>query len=132
MCDVGDIILIDAYRHKEHILSKHSFVVLGIESDKIEGLDYDFVCNVLSSFKNEMQRTKKLSYPGNFEITHTDSSVINSNLKDGYAKAEQLYYFSSAKTDFTVIGKLHADVFNRLVEFIQTLEVPLEHITDNL
>ena len=62
MCDIGDIILIKSYQHKGHVLSKHSFVVLNVESDKIEGLDYDFVCNVLSSFKNELQRSKKLSY----------------------------------------------------------------------
>jgi len=132
MCTVGDIILIESYQHKGRALSKHSFVVLSVEADKIEGLDYDFVCNVLSSFKSEQQRVKKLGYPGNFEITHEDSSVIKGNAKDGYAKAEQLYYFNRDKTDYTVIGKLHTDVFNRLVVFIESLEVPLEHITDNL
>ena len=132
MCTVGDIILIESYQHKGRALSKHSFVVLSVEAGKIEGLDYDFVCNVLSSFKNEQQRAKKLGFPDNFEITHGDSSVVRSNTKDGYAKAEQLYYFNRDKTDYTVIGKLHEDVFNRLVEFIENLDVPLEHITDNL
>ena len=51
MCTIGDIILIESYQHKGRALSKHSFVVLSVESGKIEGLDYDFVCNVLSSFK---------------------------------------------------------------------------------
>ena len=27
---------------------------------------------------------------------------------------------------------IHTDVFNRLVEFIENLDVPLEHISDNL
>ena len=132
MCTVGDIILIESYQHKGRALSKHSFVVLSVEAGKIEGLDYDFVCNVLSSFKNEQQRARKLGFPGNFEINHRDSSVVRSNTKDGYAKAEQLYYFNRDKTDYTVIGKLHEDVFNRLVEFVENLDVPLEHITDNL
>lgn len=132
MCTVGDIILIKSYQHKGRALSKHSFVVLNVEAGKIEGLDYDFVCNVLSSFKDAQQRTKKLSYPGNFEITHEDSTVIKGNAKDGYAKAEQLYYFNRDKTEYTIIGKLHTDVFNRLIAFIENLEVPLERITDNL
>ena len=132
MCTVGDIILIKSYQHKGHVLSKHSFVVLNVESGTIKGLDYDFVCNVLSSFKNDIQRTRKLSYPGNFEIIHTDSSVNDGNTKDGYVKAEQLYYFNSHKLDYTIIGKLHPDVFNRLIEFIEGLDVPIEHITDNL
>ena len=132
MCTIGDIILIKSYQHKGRALSKHFFVVLSIESGKIEGLAYDFVCNVLSSFKNEQQRAKKLDFTGNFEITHADSSAVRSNTKDGYAKAEKLYYFNRDKTDYAVIGKLHEDVFNRLVEFIENLDVPLEHITDNL
>jgi len=132
MCTIGDIILIKSFQHKSHVLSKHSFVVLSVEAGKIEGLDYDFVCNVLSSFKNQQQRAKKLGYPGNFEITNKDSSVIKSNTKDGYAKAEQLYYFNRDKTDYIIIGKLNADVFNRLIEFIENLNVPIEHITDNL
>ena len=52
--------------------------------------------------------------------------------EDGYVKAEQLYYFNKQKIDYSVIGKLHTDVFNRLVEFISSLSVPLEHVTDNL
>ena len=132
MCTIGDIILIEAYQHKGCTLPRHSFVVLNIEAGTIEGLDYDFVCNVLSSFKNEQQRVRKLGYPGNFEITYEDSSVTSGNTKDGYVKAEQLYYFNYHKTKYTVIGKLHVEAFNRLVEFIENLKVPLEHITDNL
>lgn len=70
MCKVGDIIVVN---------------------------NYDIICNVMSSFKNEEQRRKKLSYPGNFPITHNDSAVINGNEKDGYIKAEQLYYFNKEK-----------------------------------
>ena len=132
MCVVGDIILIDKYKHKEHSLSRHSFVVLSIEADKIEGLDYDFICNVLSSFKNEKQREKKLSYVGNFEITNADRSVVGGNTKDGFIKSEQFYYFNRQNISYSIIGKLNSDVFNRLVEFIESLDQPIEHIIDNL
>ena len=132
MCTIGDIILVESYKHKGHSLTKHSFVVLSNESGTIEGLAYDFVCNVLSSFKNEQQRAKKLSYPGNFEITRRDSSVVKGNTKDGFVKAEQIYYFNNQKIDYFVIGKLHVDVFNRLLDFIENLDVPLEHVSDNL
>ena len=133
MCVVGDIILVDRYKHKEHSLSKHSFVVLSIEADKIEGLDYDFICNVLSSFKNEQQKAKKLSYAGNFEISHADAFIVDGgNKKDGFVKAEQFYYFNKQNINYSVIGQLHADVFNRLIEFIENLDEPIEHIIDNL
>ena len=132
MCAVGDIILIESYQHKSHLLTRHSFVVLNVEAGTIEGLNYDFVCNVLSSYKDAEQRAKKLSFPGNFEIIHTDSTIPRGNTKDGYVKAEQLYYFNRDKITYTVIGRLHQDIFNRLVRFIESLEVPLEHVTDNL
>jgi len=132
MCNVADIILVESYQHNGNDLKRHSFVVLNNDAGTIEGLNYDFVCNVLSSFKNEQQKTKKLKYPGNFEITHADSSVVGGNTKDGFVKAEQLYYFDSQKIDFSIIGKMNADIFNRLVKFIEDLEVPLEHVIDNL
>ena len=132
MCDVGDIILIDAYKHKGLSLSRHSFVVLSVEAGKIEGLDYDFVCNVLSSFKDENQRIKKLGYPGNFETTHADKSVVDGNTKDGFVKSEQFYYFNNQKISYSIIGTLHSDVFNKLIDFIENLETPIEHIIDNL
>jgi len=117
MCNIGDIILVKSYRHERRILSRHSFVVLNVDAGTVKGINYDFVCNVLSSFKSEQQKIKKLGYPGNFEITHEDSSVVGGNTKDGYVKAEQLYYFNKRKIDYTII---------------ENLEVPLEHITTNL
>ena len=132
MCNVGDIILVESYKYNKSVLTRHSFVVLTVGAESIERLDYDFVCNVLSSFKNEQQRTRKLRYPGNFEITHEDSTVVGGNTKDGYIKAEQLYYFNSKKTKYTVIGKLNQNVFEKLLDFIENLKVPLEEITTNL
>ena len=132
MCDVGDIILIDKYRQNEINLSKHSFVVISDEAGEIRGLDYNIVCNVLSSFKDEKQRARKLNYPGNFEILHYDTSVKNGNTKDGFIKAEQFFYFNKDKLDYSIIGKISPEAFNRLIRFIESLEIDIEHIIDNL
>ena len=56
MCKVGDIILINNYKHGNKNLSHHSFVVMNDEAGKISGLSYDMICNVLSSYKNEEQK----------------------------------------------------------------------------
>ena len=131
-CEVGDIILIDEYYHGGQHLSRHSFVVLSVKGGTISGLDYNLVCNVLSSFKDEKHKVDKLGYSGNFEISHNDGSVVDGNSKDGYIKAEQIYYFNDDKIDYSVIGKLHPDAYKRLKEFIIALDIPLELIIDNL
>lgn len=132
MCKLGDIILVDKYNDREQAISKHSFVIVNDEGGTISGLSYDIVCNVMSSFKNEEQKKKKLSYPGNFPVLYGDSDVPGGNRKDGYIKAEQLYYFDKEKLDFEVIGYLLPEVLERLIKFIEELEIPLVHITDNL
>ena len=132
MCSLGDIILVDAYKHAGRELSRHSFVVISNESGKIQGLDYNLVCNVLSSFKNDQQRAKKLGYPGNFGVTHNDTIIPKGNEKDGFVKAEQLYYFNTDKLNYIVIGSMRPEVFNNLLEFISNLDVPIVEFTDNL
>lgn len=73
MCKIGDIILINKYYSENNEeLNRHPFVVINDESCRIEGLPFDLVCSVMSSFKSEEQRKKKLSYPGNLEITIDD------------------------------------------------------------
>lgn len=137
MCKVGDIILIRNYESEEVKLGQHSFIVISDEPGEIRGLSYDdIICNVMSSFKNEEQRKKKLKFSGNFSISHDDSKIKNNNGIDGFdgfVKAEQLYYFKKDKMDYIVIGKIKEDIFNLLLDFIETeLDVPLEDITDNL
>ena len=133
MCEVnvGDIILINEYVHNGQMISKHSFVVISVEAGKIQGLDYDIICNVLSSFKDEEQRKRKLKYPGNFEVANEDSTLVTGNDKDGYIKAEQFYYFNLDKINYSVIGKLNTDVLNDLLIFIASLGL-IKIITDNL
>lgn len=68
MCKIGDIILIERYKDREKTLGRHSFVVIDDQNGEIQGLPYDMICNVFSSFKNEEQKKRKLSNPGNFQL----------------------------------------------------------------
>lgn len=131
MCKAGDIILIKGYKRHDKILNKHSFVVLNDEGGQIQGCDFDLICNVMSSFKSEEQKRAKLKFPGNFPVTHSDQDVPNGNGRDGFIKAEQLYYFDKDLIEYRILGNMTPESFERLKEFIQSLDY-LEIITDNL
>lgn len=109
-----------------------TFVVIEDNSGEIQSLPYDFVCNVLSSFKTEEQKRKKLKFPGNFPITAKETPVFGGNKKDGYIKADQFYYFKKDKIKYKVIGSMTKRAFNDLVEFINSSDFEIETITDNL
>ena len=132
MCNVGDIIVIENFQHNGKKLGRHSFVVLSDDGRQIQGLDYDLICNIMSSFKDEKQKKKKLSFPGNFPIVPEDLETIEGNNKSGYIKAEQLYYFNKAKISFIVIGSLKEEIFNLLLQFIEEELEEFEQIIDNL
>ena len=132
MCMVGDIIVINDYYDNGKKINKHSFVILNDAEGKIQGLDYNIVCNVMSSFKNKEQRAKKLKYPGNFPITYNDVDITSGNNKEGYIKAEQFYYFDKEKIDYFVIGSMNEEAFNTLTGFIMELNIDIKHIIDNL
>jgi len=131
MCKIGDIILVESYFKDSKIMEHHSFIVVGDEAGQIQGLDYDLICNVMSSFKDEEQKKKKLSFPCNYPIKHTDTNVVG-NKKDGYTKTEQFYYFNKQKIDYKIIGSVNIDVFNDLIKFIEEMNKQIEHIMDNL
>lgn len=131
MCKVGDIIVVRNYKSQGENMKRHSFVVLSTENGQIQGLDYDMVCNVMSSFHSEEHRKKKLGYPGNFEYLSEQENIRNGHGKAGFIKAEQFYYFDRSKTDFYVLGNVEPELFNELLEFINSLD-EIEHIIDNL
>jgi len=131
MCKVGDIIVVKNYKSQGEMVARHSFVVLSTEEGKIKGLDFDMVCNVMSSFHSEEHREKKMGYPGNFEYSSEQEYIRNGHGKDGFIKAEQFYYFDRSKTDFYVIGNVTPELFNALVVFIGSLE-KIENVIDNL
>lgn len=132
MCKVGDIILVEGYTDNGIQLDKHSFVVIDDRDGKIEGMSYDMICNVLSSFKNEAQRERKLSYPGNFPIAHDDTVTNPHNNKDGYIKTDQLYFFNKNKINYHVIGNVNPDVMDLIFDFIENGDFQIVTITDNL
>ncbi len=132
MCQIGDIIVIEKYKHEGVNIKKHSFVVIDDENGIIQGLPYDFVANVLSSFKDDKQRKRKLSYPGNFPISHNDTDTNPDDGKDGFVKADQLYYFSKDKIDYNIIGEMKQDKFNELMEYIENSDFELLEIVDNI
>ena len=135
MCKRGDIILVNKYVSQGNDVSRHSFIVFDDKNGTIKGLNYDMVTLVLSSFKDDEQKERKLRYPGNFPITADDVDVIDGNEKEGYIKADQFYFFDKEKLDFKVIGMLNIDTFNALIDFMKDYLADgnkIEPITDNL
>lgn len=132
MCKIGDIILIKKYKDGNNKIGRHSFIVIDDRKGIIEGLPYDMICNVLSSFKSEEQKDRKLGYDGNFPISHDDTVTNPHNGNNGYVKADQLYYFNKDKIDYRVIGNILPDILKLLFEFIAESNFPIVEITDNL
>lgn len=132
MCKIGDIILVDNYKDNGYNLNKHSFIVIEDENGTIEGVPYDFICNVMSSFKNDEQKLRKLRYPGNFPISHNDTVTDPHNTKDGFVKTDQLYYFKKDNINFKVIGNVIPEVLDMIFDFIENSDFEFSHIIDNL
>ncbi len=132
MCKIRDIIIINKYKNMGDTIGRHSFIVLDDVNGEIQGMPYDMACNVLSSFKDEKQRRRKLSYPGNYPISVEDLDVPGGNQREGFVKADQLFYFKKDKISYKVIGSITEDAFNALVDFINNSTFDIIHITDNL
>ena len=89
MCKLGDIIVIDEYIGEDDVkVNKHSFVVINDKPDFIEGLKYDLVTNVMSSFKNEDHKNKKLRFLENVEVISKD--IISFQVKNLTKKRDLL------------------------------------------
>ena len=131
MCRVGDIIVIKKYVSHGKDLSRHSFVVLSEDEGEICGLEYNLVCNVMSSFHSEEHRKSKMRFPGNLEYSVSEEMIKNGHGRSGFIKADQLYYFDRRNLDYYVIGNVSPELFIRLTDFIRSLE-STEAIIDNL
>ena len=120
MCKLGDIIVINEYIGDDGTkISKHSFVVINDEPNFIEGLQYDLVCNVMSSFKSEKQRMKKIKFEENLEIIGEQIiSKISTNNKSGYIKADQLVYFNKRKIKYYLLGHITDELLKELMQII--------------
>lgn len=124
MCKIGDIIVIDQYISPDgKKMSKHSFVVIDDTPNRIKGLNYSFVSNVMSSFKNEEHRKKKLKYEENIEITSEEIESNDINHKTGYIKADQLYYFDKSRIKYCHLASVNPELMDELIRIIIKLEV---------
>ena len=117
MCRLGDIILVQRYQGEDgRLLRHHPFIVIDDNGGEIEGLPFDFTCSVMSSFKDEIQRRKKLTYKENMEITVEDGAD-----KDGFIKADQIHYFNKENIEYMVVGTVTPELFNDLIDLIAEL-----------
>lgn len=134
MCKIGDIILVDSYKSHGKTLNHHSFIVIEDDNGNICGLDYDMIGVVMSSFHDKKHKEMKLKHSGNFLVTFQDENIFNgkNNGKDGFVKTEQFYYFNKDKINFSVIGFMQEDVFEKIIKYIEELKIPIESITENL
>ncbi len=123
MCKLGDIIVVKEYIGDDGTkFSQHSFVVVNDKPDFIEGVGYDFIANVMSSFKNEEQRMKKLRFEENVEIISEEViGKLSLNKKSGFIKADQLFYFDKKRIEYYVLGKISEDLLDELLMVIVSL-----------
>lgn len=123
MCKLGDIIVIKDFRNEYgEIVPKHSFVVINDEPDYVEGFKFDFVSNMLCSFHDKKHKQKKLKYKQNLAIKEEKISGENINDKEGYIKADQLYYFDKSNIEYKVLAHVDADLLDELVQLILELK----------
>ena len=134
MCKLGDIIVVKNYIGDDgKIVSQHSFVVVNDNNGTISGLDYNIVATVISSFKNEKQKKKKLKYKENKELP-IDAMNIKDLKKTSYIKADKAFYFNKDKLDYYVLATLKEEYLNELLMLILQLtkEGKLKQIVENL
>ena len=136
MCKLGDIIVVKNYIGEDgEKITQHSFVVITDKPDFIEGLNYDFVANVMSSFKSEEHRIKKLRFEENLEVISSDIiSDLPINNKNGFIKADQLFYFDKKKVNYYVFGTLSEDLLDELLLLLISLNEKgkLKHNISNI
>lgn len=126
---VGDIIVINKYITPDNIeMKQHSFVVLSNQFGSVTGIEigldielkFDLVTTVMSSIKNEEHKNKIQSYyPKDMIVEFNDAQISNGNKKDGFIKANQLYYFQRDNIDYFRIGKLNESTLDKLLQLIK-------------
>ena len=89
---------------------------------------------MLCSFHNEEHKNKKLKFKENLEIKEKLISGEKINDKNGYIKADQLYYFDKNLIEYQVIAHMEAELLDELVQLILVLNEKglLKNIITNL
>lgn len=135
MCKVGDIIVVQNCKINGKELGRHSFVVLNTDKGEVEGMPFDLVCNIMSSFdgKGEEYKQRKLSYPENMPYSPTDENIVNGHGKEGFIKAGVYFFFDKSTIDFRVIGNIQIELYLKLMEFINNMDPnKIRYILDNI
>jgi hypothetical protein len=135
MCKIGDIIVVKEFKNEfGERIKKHSFVVINDSENYVEGLNYDMVTNMICSFHNKEHKKRKLKYKENLLIKKNSITGKYLNSKEGFIKADQLYYFNKNTIKFNIIGKLNKNVLNELLILISKLDnnEKVKNITTNL
>lgn len=130
--NVGDVIVINKYITPDNKkMKQHSFVVLNNQFGTVTGIEigldlelkFDLVTTVMSSIKNEEHKNKIESYyPKDMIVEFSDAQISNGNKKDGFIKANQLYYFQRDNIDYFRIGKLNENTLSKLLDLIELNE----------
>lgn len=135
MCKVGDIIVVQNCKVNGNEIGRHSFVVLSTDKGEVEGISFDLVCNIMSSFegKGESYKQRKLSYPENMPYSPSEENIVNGHGKEGFIKAGMYFLFDKSTIDFKVIGNIQIELYLRLIEFINNMDPnDIRYILDNL
>ena len=135
MCKLGDIIVIKEFKNElGEKVTRHSFVVINDEKNSIEGMNYDFISNMLCSFHSDVHKAKKLKFKENYEIAEKMIKGNNLNTNTGYIKMDQLYYFDKSLIDYYVLGHINLDLLDELLQLILMLSSKgkLKYVTTNL
>lgn len=124
MCNLGDIIVVKEFKNECGVkVKRHSFVVINDNKDYVEGLNYDFVANMMCSFHNKEHKNRKLKHKENLFVKSNSITGKYLNQKNGLKKSDQLYYFNKRKITYNVIAHLDENVFDKLINLINNLEL---------
>lgn len=125
----GDLIVIAEYITPDNVkLEQHTFVVLSTikgtilsaEIDLNLELKFDLTAVVMSSIKNQAHKDSvKRHYPKSMIVEINDAQISNGNKKDGFIKADQLYYFKQKDITYKYIGRLENSTLKQLYKLLQ-------------
>lgn len=135
MCKLGDIIVVKEFKDSNGVVvPKHSFVVINDDTNFIEGYSYDLVSNMMCSFHDEEHKRHKLSIESNLGIDKNQIIGDKLNDKDGYIKADELYFFKKEKIEYKVIAHVKDEFLGILIKLILKLydKSKIEKVITNL
>ena len=89
---------------------------------------------MLCSFHNQKHKAKKLKYQSNLPIQEQKIKGEKINNKQGYIKADQLYYFNKNNIDYKILGHIDEKLLDDLIKLILQLKKKnlIKAITTNI